>query len=224
MNPGFDVSGLSGLMDRAAEKHASTLTRIGLSRDQVKALAAAARPLTSEEIRIATIKSLKGRCGRRGLPADAVAAMYQDYQAMGSLAKVGKRYGRTRQSVYDLFKGRRLEMNVRKFYRKILFNDRFYTPGKGGWYRATEGNRESLAVSVWRTIGKGELPAGFQFRYLDRNPANCLPENLAIEARTSVLEKHRKGINGASPAHLKAKPHKKGRKFAPWREPLAKVL
>ena len=54
------------------------------------------------------------RCfGRAGLPAAWLNQLYADYQELGSLELVGLKHGRSRQSVYQIFKRAGLKRNPR---------------------------------------------------------------------------------------------------------------
>lgn len=153
--------------------------RVDLTPDRVRALLEASRPLSAEETRRAMVRQVKpGSCGRAGLPDYAVKLMYADYQRLGSLAKVGKLHGRTRQSIYQIFVAHGLPLNQRKFREKVSYRGRDFTPGKDGYYRATTGDRIQLHYAVWQDA-HGPVPEGHQVTFKNADCRDCRLENLA---------------------------------------------
>lgn len=121
----------------------------------------------------------KGRYGRRGLPAHVIEKMHADYRRLGSLARVGKLYGRTRQAMYDIFRSHGLELNARNFHARILFAGRIWTPGKGGYYRPTTGNRAELLHHVIYEARTGrKVPSGWRVGFKDGDNSNFGQGNL----------------------------------------------
>lgn len=139
-------------------------------------------------------KSLKGRQGRRGLPENIVAAMYQDYLALHSLTKVGEKYGRTRQAVYDLFHARGLKLYAKNWLPRIEHGGRVFTPGKNGYYRATTGDREPLHHRLWLDAGN-TIPAGWQVSFKDGDHTNLALENLFCDSLIGVTIYHQRRLS-----------------------------
>ena len=77
--------------------------------------------------------------------------MYAEYQAGRSCQQVAAIFGGTRQSVHEVFKSHGLVLRPRhpRLWPKIIYRDRSYTPGKSGYYRATEGDRQMLHHAMW---------------------------------------------------------------------------
>ena len=158
----------------------SLLERIGFKGvEHVRAEIGKTRQLTPEEVRRAAVKIIrKGSTGRGGLPEYAVATMYADYQRLHSLSKVGKIYGRTRQSVYDTFRSHGYQLEARNFRQRIIWRDRVFTPGKNGYYRETSGEREPLHHAIWRHHHPGPIPDGCQVSFVNGNKLDAQIGNL----------------------------------------------
>ena len=145
------------------------LAKLGLDRDQV------ARSFAC------SVKKMS--CGRGGLPKYVVDAMYADYGQLKSLSKVGQLYGRTRQSVYEIFSSRGLPLNKRAFKPVREYNGRKYTPGKDGYWRDTifrdapSGIEPHLHRAIWADV-HGPIPDGHQVSFKDGDKNNCSLENL----------------------------------------------
>ena len=138
-------------------------------------------------------KSLKGRQGRRGLPANIVDAMYQDYLRLHSLTQVGAKYGRSRQSVYDLFRSHGLKCYAKNWQPRIVHGGRVFTPGKGGYYRATTGNRIALHHQLWLDAGH-TIPAGWQISFKDGDQTNFALDNLFCASLIKVTFYHQRRL------------------------------
>lgn len=138
-------------------------------------------------------KALKGRQGRRGLPENIVAAMYQDYLALKSLSQVGRKYGRTRQSVYDLFRTHGLKCFAKNWKPRIEHGGRVFTPGKNGYYRATTGEREPLHHRLWLDAGR-TIPAGWQVSFKDGDCNHLALENLFCDSLINVTLYHQRRL------------------------------
>jgi hypothetical protein len=83
------------------------------------------------------------------MPADVKAAMIADYEALGSMHKVARKWGRTPQAVQEVMKRAKVPVGVARnptlrVYRKIKF-----TAGKGGYLRATK-TRDGLAALEYK--------------------------------------------------------------------------
>lgn len=172
----------------------TTLEQLRLPPDRVRAQIAAAQPLSPEAVRRAMVRQIrKGSVGRGGLPDYVVATMYADYQRLKSLAKVGRLYGRTRQSIYSIFAERGLELNSKTFQEKITFEGRHYTPGKSGYYRDTtmrkRGQHGQLHHAIW-TRHRGAIPAGHQVFFKDGDRTNFALENLGCLPIAQVTRFH----------------------------------
>jgi hypothetical protein len=169
------------------------LERAGFfEREQVAAAMGRARPLTPKETQRAAIRLMRrGGCGRRGLPAAVVTAMYMDYLRLGSLAKVGRLYDRTRQAIYDVFRRAGLQLNDRNFHARILFGGEYWTPGKGGYYRPTVRDRtRRLHVEMWKATSGRAVPSGWQVTFRNGDNSDIRPGNLVCLPIEEVTRLH----------------------------------
>lgn len=196
----FDLSGLRGLLERGADKFLpgdsvsgdSTLMRVGLSREQIRAAMDRARPLSPEEARRAAARAQPkgGRIwGRRGLPGSVIASMYADYQSGMSLAQVGRAYRRSRQSIFELFLTHRLPCRPRRFQRQTTYQGRTYTPGKDGYLRCTSGDRHHLHRRMWEDL-YGPIPDGHQVYFRNADNRDCRIANLGCLPIAEVTRYH----------------------------------
>jgi hypothetical protein len=119
----------------------------------------------------------KSSCGRRGLPDYAVNAMYSDYQSGLSTHALAGLYGRTAQSIWEMFRKRGLLMRSKKGGPKILFNGKTFCPGKGGVFRCTTDKRDLLHHRIWEAHN-GAIPKGFQVSFKDGDHSNISLTNL----------------------------------------------
>ena len=119
--------------------------------------------------------------GRAGLPDALIRRMYRDYLRLGSVAKVGAKYGgRSRQSVFELFKSRGLKLRAKVFKAKVVHDGVAYTlhgGRNGGYLTTTSGARRLLHHVVWEQR-HGAIPAGHNVCFRDGNPLNCEANNL----------------------------------------------
>lgn len=132
----------------------------------------------------------KGRFGRRGIPHFIVETMYRDYQALGSLSKVARLYHRTRQSIWSLFHDHGLQMNERKFGARIIWQGRVFTPTKGGYFRATDGEREPLHHAMCQDRTGRKVPAGWQVSFRNGDNTDFRFSNLLCAPIRDVSLQH----------------------------------
>jgi len=152
--------------------------------------------------KMAACAKAQGRvcCGRRGLPAAAIAQMYADYQRLGSLEKVGALYDRSRQSIFDIFSRRGLKLNAKKFHPVIVHGGRKFTPGKNGYLRDTifRKGRKTGEVQLHRVIWEqahGPIPAGFKICFKDGDRHNCALANLVMLSHDEQQQVRGTGAN-----------------------------
>lgn len=156
------------------------LSRVGFAnRQETMRAVSNCLMLGPNEVRLASVRRIpKGSRGRGGLPAFAVGIMYQEYQRLRSLAKVAALFKRSRQSIYSLFVRHGCVLNQRHFRNKIEWGGCQWTPGKGGYYRRTSGDRkEFLHQAIWRSL-HGEIPAGHQVTFENGDREDFSPGNL----------------------------------------------
>lgn len=136
--------------------------------------------------------------GRGGLPQTVVQTMHDDYVQLGSLAKVAKIYGRTRQAQYDLFVSHGFELRKINFHEKVSHAGKNYTPGKNGYLRCTTGDREPLHHVLW-SEKFGPVPDGHQVTFKDGDSRNFEITNLAcLPVREVTLFHHRRHLEQAA--------------------------
>lgn len=135
-------------------------------------------------------------CGRRGMPREWVQQMYQDYLRLGSLEKVGKLHGRTRQSMFGIFQTAGLPLNAKAFQKPVSYRGRKYTNDKDGYlrdtvFRGAKYNGETfLHRRVW-VDHNGPIPPGNKICFKDGDRQNCAIGNL--EMLTHDQQQQRRG-------------------------------
>lgn len=115
---------------------------------------------------------------------EVAAAMYADYQSGLSLAQVGEKHGRTRQSVYGMFETRGWKLRERPPMREgVEYDGRCYTIGDNGYMRCTTGDRHLLHRRMWEDH-HGPIPPDYDIHHKDECKTNnvlsnfeCLPKS-----------------------------------------------
>jgi hypothetical protein len=154
--------------------------------------------------------TIYGLLRRRGLitsrkpTPERVARMYADYVAGLSLRKVGIKYDRTGQAVYDLFKVRGLKLRRKTFLPAIEYNGRKYTSqttrGRHRYLRDTSQRRNGRVRTVflhhviWEEHN-GPVPRGYKVCFVDGNHLNCAIDNLELLTNSAQSSKHATGAN-----------------------------
>lgn len=105
--------------------------------------------------------------------------MYALYRAGYSLEQVGRTFGVTRQSVYEMFKRRALALRAKTYLPSIEYGGGVYTQDHDGYYRQTigGGHRQWLHRVVWEKHF-GLIPEGYEIHHRDTDKTNNSPENL----------------------------------------------
>lgn len=132
----------------------------------------------------------KNSCGRRGLPAELVAAMYADYQRLGSARKAGKLHGRSGQMLDDIFKrhGLALKPGPKAKAAAVWWQEERWSPDHQGFFRSTTfASRKAVQGRLlhrvkWERL-KGPIPKGHVVCFKDFDRGNCELENLACVSR-----------------------------------------
>jgi hypothetical protein len=128
-----------------------------------------------------------GACGRGGMPRRFVLLMYCAYVSGLSLEEVAGKYGRTRQSVFAVFKGRGLRLRRKEFLPAVVYKGRKYTAQlrsrdrRYTYLRETTGRSNSryLHRVVWEEL-HGPIPQGHKVCFRDGDFLNCAPDNLFL--------------------------------------------
>lgn len=175
-----------------------SLQRSGLKPEWVRKATARYRPVempTPAEARLAMAKhvraSRRGRWGCKGMPEHVVKAMYAEYQAGKSCSDLAEIFGGTRQSVYEVFKVRRLKLRSRgeNLQTKIAkYGGRSWTMHKG-YFRATTGDRRPLHQQMWEDAN-GPIPPGWSVSFRDANPHSLFLENFFCAPKAEVTRFH----------------------------------
>jgi hypothetical protein len=143
----------------------------------------------------------RGSCGRGGLPRHDVLVMYCAYVSGLSLAAVADKYGRTRQSVFGLFKARGLKLRAKEFLPAVIYKGRKYTAQlrsrdrRYTYLRATVGRSKIryLHHVIWEEL-HGPIPTGHKVCFQDGDYLNCDPDNLFL--LTNDQQQQWRGRNG----------------------------
>jgi hypothetical protein len=143
----------------------------------------------------------KSKYGRGGIPEPVVQAMIDEYRRTNSLHKVGKTFGRTRQSMWCILRTRiALNPTHKILHKPTFYNGRKFTPGKGGYLRLSAG-RNVKRILLHRIVWEdhfGPIPAGFVVMFRDGNRLNCAPSNLKLIGVKEQLAEVRNGENAAT--------------------------
>lgn len=120
--------------------------------------------------------------------------MYEVYCEGNSLAKVGERYGMTRQSVYSGFKLRGFELRSmipRPYQEKdgLKFSLRNH-----GYLAATTGERQLMHRYVWEKHN-GKIPPDHDIHHIDSNRVNNDISNLEIYTKSEHASLFSTGSN-----------------------------
>lgn len=195
-----DVSAMLSLLDKHTPDRA--LAKIGLSADAVRRAVRATVPLSPEEVRRAAARAVRKLAyGRGGLPAAVVAQMYADYQRLGSCAAVAALYGRTRETIFQIFKAHGCPLRAKQFKAKLHYGGLDYTfdsaRKRHRYWRATRGDRHPLHRRVWIDSGRS-IPAGYEVAFRDGDGANYALENLTLVVKGSAARRSRRGQRRAA--------------------------
>jgi hypothetical protein len=145
----------------------------------------------------------RGAGGRGGLPRHYVLVMYCAYVSGLSLEQVAGKYGRTRQCVFDVFKGRGLRLRRKEFLPAVVYKGRKYTAQlrsrdrRYTYLRATVGRSKIryLHRVVWEER-HGPVPPGHKVCFRDGDYLNCAPKNLFLLTNDQQQQwRGRKGAN-----------------------------
>ncbi len=117
-----------------------------------------------------------------------VAAMYAMYQTGKSLDEVARRYRRTRQAVYDIFRTRGYQLRSKRLNGLQVLDGYNFTLTKGGYLRGTvNGQRLLMHRYVWEKH-HGPLPEEHVLHHLDGDPTNNAIENLQLVHRSKMAK------------------------------------
>lgn len=153
-------------------------------------------PKTATPVKIPKMSGLGACwCGRRGMPREWIDQMYADYQTGLSLSQVADKYGRTRQSIFDIFKRRGLKLRARNFQPVIEYKGRKYTCqktcGRHRYLRDTISRTKMMYLHhvIW-SEHNGPIPPGHKVAFKDGNHLNCALENLELLTNSEQVRKY----------------------------------
>lgn len=151
--------------------------------------------LTPERVQALCVAQVrKGSCGRRGLPDWLVAQMHADYQRGLSTHRLAKKYGRSAQSLWEVFRKRRLVMRPdpkAKSGARIVWRGCIWTPNTKGAWRPTTGDRARLLHrEMWQAASGRKIPAGWQVSFRNGNFDDVRPANLFCAPAADVTRHH----------------------------------
>lgn len=120
--------------------------------------------------------------------------MYKEYNKGSSLSEVGKIFGVSRQSVYDMFKIRNFKLRNKKSLPYQYFNEIKFTPQNNGYFRKSNGDRELMHRYVWKFYNK-EIPDYHDIHHKDGNINNNMIKNLEMLRKDEHTKKYATGNN-----------------------------
>lgn len=142
--------------------------------------------------------AVQQRCyGRAGLPQEWLERLQADYQRLGSLARVAAAHGRTRQSVYQIFKRAGIARNPRPDAKPaVIYQGRKYSQDSNGYWRATVGRdpNRRLHHVIW-VAANGPLPPGHKLVFKDGDKNNWQLANLELLSNSEQTRRHASGHN-----------------------------
>jgi len=113
---------------------------------------------------------------------ELAAEMTKAYESGLSLAQIGAKFGRTRQSVFAMLKSRGVPLRTQAPRPAQFFNGRKYTLRNHGYFGATTAPRTLMHRDVWEHAN-GQIPDGWDVHHKDEDKANndisnleCLPK------------------------------------------------
>jgi RNA polymerase sigma factor (sigma-70 family) len=144
--------------------------------------------------------------GRAGLPQMMKDRMIADYLRLRSIEKVATKYGRSRQSVWEMLNRAGTPMCKKRPIDVVVYKGRKFTPGKGGYYRDTairkakRGVEVMLQRQVWIDNTGFAIPQGCQIGFKDHDRKNCAFKNLLCLPHAEMARRNACGENGATKA------------------------
>lgn len=135
--------------------------------------------------------TLYGHYGKRP-SKDLVIRMHGLYLCGMSLSKVGKRFGYSRQWIWNYFK--ELDLQTRSVKRKetITYNGLKYTWNNKGYYRCTTQDRHILHYRVWLDNTGTPVPEDHEVLFMDGNKHNFEFSNLQLVKGKGSVSRIRK--------------------------------
>lgn len=129
-----------------------------------------------------------------GQPRNNVLAeqMFARYQQGLSLADIAAEVGRSRQSVYEMFKRRSWSLRSPTLQVALTYDGQKYTLDADGYYRRTsgsKGHREWLHHAVWKNA-YGPIPDGYDIHHRNHNKTDNSIDNLECLSPNEHAKRH----------------------------------
>lgn len=123
-------------------------------------------------------------------------AMYDLYCQGKSCAEIGKVFGRSRQSVWELFHRRGWDMRPRPPARQTVeFAGRKWSLRDTGYYAATDGDRAQMHRVVW-WLAHGAIPDDWDVHHMDHDRTNNDLANLQALSKADHARLHGEVVPG----------------------------
>ena len=121
---------------------------------------------------------------------EQIHEMHALYLSGASLSAVARAYGKTRQSVYGLFRYNGLEIRKNRTPLPYIdFNGSRYTLRNTGYYGKTNGKRTLLHRDTWELVN-GKIPLGWDIHHIDEDKTNNKIENLECLPKSEHTKKY----------------------------------
>lgn len=153
--------------------------------------------------------------------------MYELYLDGRSLAEIAKMYGKTRQSVYDVFRSRGYQLRSKQLKGLTTIDGRRFTEMKGGWLRGTVNGRRIMAHHyVWEKH-HGPIPPGYCVKQMDGNRRNFAIDNLKLITIQEQSSKYNPHLNqftsptGSRKTRMSVRDRIKAEREARWERAMA---
>ena len=127
------------------------------------------------------------------LEDSTVTAIVATYRLTGSCQETARRWGRTRQSIWEILSSRGLtnpnDIHLNRRKDGVVYKGERFTPDKDGYLRSTRyktrltGGHRLLHRVVWEDHN-GPVPAGMIVAFKDGNRQNCAIGNLRIVSKS----------------------------------------
>jgi hypothetical protein len=122
--------------------------------------------------------------------------MYELYLSGLSLEQVGKAFGVSRQSVFNRFKSKKLELRSKFLKPFIVVDELKFTINRDGYYECTTRDRLMLHNYIYESK-YGVIPNGFEIHHIDFNKLNNEISNLQLVTPSEHTKIHSLARNGS---------------------------
>jgi hypothetical protein len=144
---------------------------------------------TGDEIRLAIIKDGLARTRSKPAPDDVIRTLHREYQKLGGVRPVAKKYGLQRTSVRNMFKRAKLPVVQPNAQPTITRNGIKYSLNPDGqcWRRTTRGQQKhTLHRDIWEEK-HGPIPPGMCVVARDGDNSQVRLENLFLLSKPDAM-------------------------------------